>query len=97
MDDAAHWRGLPVSLMGRAVLFKMMALPRLLYAVQNTPYRIQESFFRAIESEQRKPLWGGGSPRIGLRKLQNGVYERGLAVPDIRKYYWASQLINING
>lgn len=83
--------------MGRAVLFKMMALPRLLYVMQNTPYLLPEAVFRRIEAEQRRLLWGGISPRIALSKLQRGIYDGGLAVPDLRKYYWATQLINING
>lgn len=40
---------------------------------------------------------GGGSPRIAFKKLQKGVYDGGLAIPDLRKYYLASQLLNING
>lgn len=95
--DVGHWRNLPVSLMGHAVLFKMMALAQLIYVLQNVPFPVLEFFLGAIESELRTLLWGGGCPRIALKKLQRGVYEGGLAVPDIRLYYWATQLINVNG
>lgn len=88
--DITHWRSLPVSLMGHAVLYKMMALPRLIYILQNVPFSIPEKIFQIIESEQCALLRGGGCPRIALRKLQRGVYDGGLAVPDVRKYYWAT-------
>lgn len=41
-------------------------------------------------------LWNGGAPRIAQHKLTKGVYDGGLALPDVRLYYWASQLQVIN-
>lgn len=85
--DVAHWRTLPISLMGKAVLFKKMTLPLMQYVLQNTPYKIPDSFFQEVDSELRKLLWDGSGSRIALTKLQRGVYEGGLAIPDIKKYY----------
>lgn len=62
----------------------------------NTPCRIPPRFFKKIDSELRQLLWDGGQPRIALHKLQRTVFEGGLPIPDIRKYYWASQLVTIN-
>lgn len=95
-SDVSHWRGLPLSLMGRAALFKMLALPRFLYVMQNTPYPIPADVFKSIRQEVSKLLWDGGIPRIAQHKLTKGVYDGGIALPDIRLYYWASQLQVVN-
>ncbi|KAJ1141197.1 hypothetical protein NDU88_007532 [Pleurodeles waltl] len=66
------WRGLLVSLIGREALFKIMSLPRLLYALQNTSYRVAADFFPVANSELCKLLWyvtepayrGNGDPRL---------------------------------
>lgn len=41
-------------------------------------------------------LWEGGTPRIALNKLTRVIYDGGLALPDVKLYYWASQLQVIN-
>ncbi|KAJ1117552.1 hypothetical protein NDU88_005750 [Pleurodeles waltl] len=94
--DVAHWQVLPVSLMGQAALFKMVSLTCILYVLQNTPYRVTADFFTRVNSEVRKHLWNRGSLHISLAKLHHGVFERGLEIPEIQGYYWASQLITIN-
>ena len=94
--DVSHWRSLSLSLLGRAALYKMMSLPRLLYALQNTPYLVPNSYFASINSEVRKLIWDGTPPRIALHKLCQGWYEGGIALPDIQKYYWAAHLTAIN-
>mgnify|MGYP002804526363 CR=1 FL=1 len=86
----------PLSLLGRAALYKMMSLPRFVYALQNDPFQVPDSYFAAIEGEIRRLLWEGSDPRIALRKLTLSWFDRGIALPDIRLYYWATQLININ-
>lgn len=73
----------------------MLALPRFIYVMQNTPYPIPVEVFKCIRQEVNK-LWDGGAPRIAQNKLTKGVYDGGLALPDIRLYYWASQLQVIN-
>lgn len=95
-SDVRHWRTLPLTLLGRAALFKMLALPRFLYILHNCPYPIPDTYFLAIEGEIRTLLWDGGTPRIALPKLNLGWYDGGIALPNIRLYYWASQLAVIN-
>lgn len=41
-------------------------------------------------------LWDGGAPRVALKKLTKGWYDGGIALPDIKLYYWASQLAVVN-
>lgn len=74
----------------------MLALPKFLYVLQNCPYPIPDKYFSNIEGEIRTLLWDGGNPRIALSKLTKGWYDGGISLPDIRLYYWASQLITIN-
>lgn len=50
-QDVSHWRTLPLSLMSKAALYKMTALPRFLYALQNTPFPVPLAFFLKIEQE----------------------------------------------
>lgn len=73
----------------------MMALPRFLYALQNSLDVVPASYFKEIESLQRDLLWDSG-PRIAFPKLTLNWYDGGISFPDIRKYYWATQLIAIN-
>lgn len=70
--DVCHWRTLPLYLLGRAALFNMMALPRSLYILQNTPYPVPTKYFQSIESEQRLLSWGGKPLRMALHKLVRG-------------------------
>lgn len=93
--DTATWKQLPLSLLGRAALFKMMALPRFLYALQNYPEPVPQHYFAEIEATQRTLLWAT-TPRISLGKLTRGWYDGGIALPDIQKYYWAAHLTAIN-
>lgn len=39
-DDIKSWSHMPLSIYGRSAIFKMVALPRLLYQLQNHPYPI---------------------------------------------------------
>ena len=95
-SDVAHWKTLPLSLLGRAALFKMMTLPRFLYVLHNTPYPVHKRYFAAINGEIRGLLWEGGSPRISRAKLAKSWYEGGIALPEIQYYYWAAQLTTVN-
>lgn len=93
--DTERWRALPLSLLGRATLFKMMSLPRFLYVLQNSADLVPTSYFKQIETLQRTLLWEG-RPRIALAKLHLSWYDGGIGLPDLKKYYWAAHLAAIN-
>lgn len=52
-EDVWHWRSLPVSLMGRATLHKMIVLLKFLYLLQNTLFEVQEDFFQSLKALTR--------------------------------------------
>lgn len=87
---------LPLTLLGGAALYKMMALPRFLYALLNTPHLVPPQYFCSVESEVRSMLWNNGTPRIAFAKLTKSWCDGGIALPAISSYYWASQLMVLN-
>lgn len=95
-SDVAFWRTLPLTLLGRAALFKMKALPRFLYVLQNTPLIIDQKYLAAIDAEVTTLLWDGKANWIAMCKLVRGWYDGGIALPNIKAYYWASHLMTIN-
>lgn len=94
--DITNWKSLPLTLLGRAALFKMMSLPRFLYALQNSPNAVPPSYFKLIDSALRDLLWENRPPRIATRKLTLGWYDGGIGLPDLKRYYWAAHLAAIN-
>lgn len=71
-DDVTHRRLLSLTLPGRAALFKMLALPTFLYALQNCPFPIADTYFNTLEGELRLLLWDGKALPIALQKLTKG-------------------------
>ena len=54
--DVKPWDALPLTMLGRATMAKMIAFPQLLYTLQNCPYRISEGLFEKIDSQMRSLL-----------------------------------------
>lgn len=74
----------------------MLALARFLYVLQNTPHKVPDAYFISVEREVRILLWDGKSSRIATHKLTRGWYDGGIALPDLKQYYWTSQLAVVN-
>lgn len=89
------WKDLPLTLYGRANLFKMIFLPKFLYVLSNAPIYIPKKIFKHINSLLTSFLWGNKAARVSLEVLQLPVQRGGLAVPDLRLYYLTSQLVFI--
>ena len=94
--DMCFWEPLPLSLLGRAAIFKMVCLPRLLYQLQNFPFPIAAVYFSTIETHLRGFLWQHGVVRIALTKCYKSTFDGGIALPDILAYYRAAQLVVLN-
>lgn len=70
-----------------------MALPKFLYALQNSPNPVPIAYFKSIEAEVNLLLWEGKPPRIAMSKLTRSWYDGGFALPNVQLYYWAAHLI----
>ena len=90
------WANLPLTLLGRINIFKMIFLPRFLYVLGNSPVYVTKNKFKEIDSILTSFLWGGGAVRIAKDTLQLPVLEGGLALPCLQMYYIASQLAHVH-
>lgn len=94
-EELARWASLPFSLLGRVNLIKMVILPRFLYPFQHIPLFINKSFFTKLDQAINSFLWCGKRARIRMAVLQLPKSEGGLALPNFRHYYWASNINKI--
>ena len=83
------WKLLPISLIGRVNIIKMVVLPKFLYLFQNVPIFLTASFFKTIDSIILPFIWSYKSFRISKIHLQKPVADGGLGLPVFRHYYWA--------
>lgn len=90
--DFDRWSGLPLSLMGRVNLVKMVVLPKFLYLFSQIPVLIKKSFFRSLDQSISSFLWGNKKPRIGRSVLQLPKALGGLALPNFLHYYWSCNI-----
>lgn len=82
---------------GRANLVKMVWMPQMLYILHNCPIRLTLQLFRTIDSVFSDFVWRGGKPRIRLEILQQPIDKGGIAIPNARLYFIASQLQHWHG
>lgn len=88
------WRDLPLSLLGRCHLLKMISFARLLYPIQTLVHTIllKHNDIQRLNREFSKFIWRGQKPRIALTKLQRKTNEGGLGLPNLRLYNLAALL-----
>lgn len=90
--DFTRWSALPLSLVGRINLVKMVVLPKFLYFFQHLPIFLTKSFFDNLDKKISTFLWNGGPTRIRKSVLQSPVDKGGFALPVFRYYYWAANI-----
>lgn len=83
------WKLLPLSLIGRVNIIKMIVLPKFIYLFQNVPIFLTSSFFKTVDSIIMPFIWASKPPRITKAHLQKPTTEGGLGLPVLRHYYWA--------
>ncbi len=91
-SDLKRWSGLYLSLVGRVNCIKMNVLPRLLYQFQSLPLFLPQSLFQSLDKLISSFLWAGKNPRIRREILEKPKDQGGLALPNMKKYYWASNI-----
>ncbi|KAJ1104098.1 hypothetical protein NDU88_001513 [Pleurodeles waltl] len=86
------WKELPLSLIGRGAITKMVILLRCLYGLQNALYEVRRSHFTQIDSLILELLWANRRKRVGLPKLRQ-TWECGrIELRHMELYYLASHL-----
>lgn len=63
------WQKLPLSIVGRVNLIKIIWMPQLLYLFHNAPVWLQNRFFYKMNSLFHSLIWGKGNARIKLETL----------------------------
>uniref|UniRef100_A0A3B3B502 Reverse transcriptase domain-containing protein n=1 Tax=Oryzias melastigma TaxID=30732 RepID=A0A3B3B502_ORYME len=87
-----RWRPMPVSMIGRINIIKMSILPKFLYLFQSIPLSLPASFFTTLRKFFSNFIWNSRRPRLRLSLLYLPYDRGGLKVPNMKFYYWATQL-----
>ena len=90
--DVTKWSTLILDFSSRIEVVKMNLLPRLLYLFLSLPVRIPESQFSAWHKLISRFIWAGARPRVRFKTLQLDKENGGLALPNLKEYYYAAQL-----
>lgn len=70
----------------------MNTLPKFLYLFQCLPIFLPQIFFRKIDTIISEFIWNKSPPRICKQFLQRPKTSGGMALPNLRFYYWAANL-----
>lgn len=84
--ELAGWRNLPLSLIGRANLFRMKSFAKILYPLQTIPAMIPTKDIDQLNRSLCEFLLRGQKPRIGMTKLWLHKKEGGINLPNLHLY-----------
>lgn len=90
----SSWSGLPLNLLCRINLVKIMLLQGFNYIFRNCPIWVPFSFFREIDSCLISFIWNGASPCIAKDTLSLPSRLGGLDSPNFRVYFWVAVLVS---
>ena len=68
-----RWKLLPLSLIGRVNIVKMVVLPKCMYLFQNIPIYLTTSFFKMLDSIIVPFVWADKLSRISKAHLQKST------------------------
>ena len=92
-DDLRRWSNMGLSWFGRIAAVKMTTLPRLLHVFQALPTPPPQGLLSLIQKEINAFIWERRQPRMSVMLSQRHSRDAGLGVPDVVRYYQASQLV----
>ena len=75
---------LPISILDKVVIYKMILLPKILYVFQNYLYKIPQQFFDRIRAFAHNFMWSGKQASITFNKCTQLVYAEGMGMVDAR-------------
>uniref|UniRef100_A0A669AV81 Reverse transcriptase domain-containing protein n=1 Tax=Oreochromis niloticus TaxID=8128 RepID=A0A669AV81_ORENI len=90
--DLIKWAPLVMDLSSRIEAIKMNVLPRLLYLFTSLPVHIPDAQFVRWDKLVSRFIWKGVKPRIRFKILQLRKEKGGLALPNLKEYFYAAQL-----
>lgn len=96
-DKVDSWCRLPLTVIGRGNLTKMILMPQILYILHNSPIWIPMYVFHKINRLFRELIWKKKNARVKLETLQRDKDAGGLAIPNPWLYFVASQLQHFSG
>lgn len=91
----SRWSSLPLSLLGRINLVKMVILHKFLYLFQHIPICIKKSFFTNLDGILRSFIWANKPAHLKKSVLLLPKSKGGLALPNFQQYYWACNINKI--
>ena len=83
---------MPISMIGRINLIKMSIIPTFIYLFQALPLPLPSNFYKKTDSIFSQFIWNSRKGRIRLKLLYLPYERGGLRVPNLKWYYWATQL-----
>lgn len=86
------WSRLPLGVMGRINLVKMILLPKLVYIFWHSPIHLPRRMFKAMETILNTFVWGPSRHKLPWKVLKCPTELGGTALPDLYIYYIAAQL-----
>lgn len=90
--DFERWSVLTLSLAARINSIKMNILPQFLYLFQCIPVFLPQLFFRKLDATISDFIWNKKTPQLRRQFLQRPKGLGGIALPNLRFYYWAANL-----
>ena len=91
-EDIKKWSTLGLDFSSRIEALKINLLPRLLYLFLSLPVRIPDSQFLMWDKQLSRFIWVGARPRVRFKTLQIDKEHGGLAVANLKEYYYAAQM-----
>ncbi len=89
----SRWNSNPfMSLTQRIESIKMNILPRILFLFQALPVEIKSQQFNEWDKIISRFIWQGKKPRVRFKTLQLSKKEGGMAIPDLRNYFYSTQI-----
>lgn len=90
--DFERWSLLNLSIAARINTVKMITLPKFLYPFQCVPIFLPQTFFSNLDGCICDFIWNKKPPRMSKQLLQRPKSLGGMALPNLRYYYWAANL-----
>lgn len=93
--QGSSWASLPLNILGRINLIKIMMLPKFYYLFRNCLIWVPISFFKDIDYCVGSFIWNEAVPRLPKSTLWLPAHLGIFALPNLQMYYWAAMLVSI--